>query len=278
MLLSPIEISASFQTRALPRSADGTSETPRGLLIVNADDWGRDRETTERMLTCFDHGALSSVSAMVFMADSERSAALAHEQGIDAGLHLNFTTPFSAANRSARLIEHQRKTIACLRRNSLAQAMFHPGLAGSFQYLVRAQYEEFCHLYGTVPARIDGHHHMHLCANVLFGKLLPSGTIVRRNFSFERGEKGLANRLYRGAIDRLLARRHRLTDLFFSLAPLNPFDRVQRIVTLASRSVVELETHPINPDEFSFLMSGNFFRSGDGVNPPQMSLASHGNS
>jgi predicted glycoside hydrolase/deacetylase ChbG (UPF0249 family) len=65
-----------------------------GALIINADDWGRSRETTDRTLECWERGSISSVSAMVFMEDSVRAAALARERGIDTGLHLNFTTPF----------------------------------------------------------------------------------------------------------------------------------------------------------------------------------------
>jgi hypothetical protein len=101
---------------------------------------------------------------------------------------------------------------------------------------------------------------MHLCANVLWGELLPSGTVVRRNFSFQPGEKGLGNRLYRKAVDRTLARRHRLVDFLFSLPPFEPAGRLQRISSLARKSVVELETHPVNPEEYRFLMEGEFFR------------------
>src|SRR5579863_9771612 len=67
-----------------PPSASAGS---RSVLIVNADDWGWDRETTDRTLNCFLEGSLSSVSAMVFMQDSERAARLARQHGIDAGLH-----------------------------------------------------------------------------------------------------------------------------------------------------------------------------------------------
>ena len=55
---------------------------------MNADDWGRDLQTSQMMHDCVRLGAVSSVSAMVFMADSER-AADAPEERIDAGLHLN---------------------------------------------------------------------------------------------------------------------------------------------------------------------------------------------
>jgi hypothetical protein len=230
-----------------------------GALIVNADDWGRDAATTDSILECCTVGAVSSVSMMVFMEDSERAAAIAREQGIEAGLHLNFTAPFSGSRVPGELAEHQQRIARHLMRHRLAQIVFHPRLIRSFKYVVAAQLEEFHRLYGAAPDRIDGHHHMHLCANVLIQKLLPSGTMVRRNFSFERAEKGLGNHLYRNFVDRRLARRHRLTDYFFSLPPLEP-SRLQRIFTLASKFSVEVETHPINPEEHRYLVGGEFFR------------------
>jgi len=224
-----------------------------GRLIVNADDWGRDRETTDRTRDCLVLGTVSSVSAMVFMEDSERAAAMARERGIDAGLHLNFTTPFSSPDCPAQLAEYQRKLANYLRRHPLARVIFHPGLVASFEYAVAAQRDEFRRLYGVEPKRLDGHHHMHLCTNVLFGGLLPPETLVRRNFSFQRGEKNWANRFYRKLQDRRLGQRHRLADFLFSLAPLEPADRLQRIFSLAREFVVEVETHPINPEEYRFL-------------------------
>jgi hypothetical protein len=101
---------------------------------------------------------------------------------------------------------------------------------------------------------------MHLSANVLFGRLMPAGTKVRRNFSFRPGEKSWINRLYRTAIDRILAKRHQLTDYFFALPPLAPQNGIDQIISTARRSVVELETHPVNPEEFRFLMSGEMMR------------------
>ncbi len=101
---------------------------------------------------------------------------------------------------------------------------------------------------------------MHLCSNVLLGKLLPAGTIVRRNFSVQQGEKKVANRLYRQAVDFALTRRHRLTDYFFSLPPLDPPDRLRTIFSLARKFTVEVETHPVNPKEYGFLAGGEIFR------------------
>lgn len=229
---------------------------PSGMLIINADDWGQDHETTERILECVLHRTVSSVSGMVFMEDSESAAAIARENSIDVGLHLNLTTGFSSPNISGRLIERQREIAAYLSRRRLNQAIFHPGLVRSFEYVVAAQLEEYRRLYGQDASRVDGHHHMHLCANVLLQGLLPRGIVVRRNFSFQRGEKGLLNRLYRQAVDRGLARRYRLADYLFSLPPFRPQARLDRIRALAARFVVEVETHPINADEYRFLSRG----------------------
>jgi chitin disaccharide deacetylase len=231
-----------------------SNETSTGVLIINADDWGRDLEATDRTLECVLRGTVSSVSAMVFMEDSERGAKTALEAGVDAGLHLNLTTPFSAPGCPDTLMKHHQKVIAYLRRNRLAQVFYHPGLRNSFQYVVAAQLDEYRRLYGKDPDRVDGHHHMHLCANVLYGGLLPDGVIARRNFSFQPGQKSLFNRLYRQATDRILARHHRMTDFFFSLPPLEPVSRLQHIFSLARTSVVEVETHPVSRDEYSFLM------------------------
>jgi predicted glycoside hydrolase/deacetylase ChbG (UPF0249 family) len=226
------------------------------MLIVNADDWGSDRETTDRTWDCIRCGAVSSVSAMVFMEDSERAAAIALEQGIDAGLHLNFTAPFTALGIPARLDEHQERVSQYLRGRRLSQVMFHPGLIRSFEYVVAAQCNEFARLYGHQPSRLDGHHHMHLCSNVVFGRLLPHGTTVRRNFSFQLEEKSFSNRVYRRAVDGVLARRHCITDFFFALMPIEPAARLKRISGLARTFVVEVETHPLNPVEHCFLIKG----------------------
>lgn len=232
------------------------AEELAGALIINADDWGRDRENTGRILECVLQGAVSSVSAMVFMEDSERAAALSGEHGIDSGLHLNLTSPLTAANVPALLKEHQRRVVEHLRRHRLSQVVYHSGLARSFEYVVKAQLVEYERIFGAKPARIDGHHHMHLCANVLFGKLLPEGTIARRSFSFKFGEKNFLNVAYRRLVDRQLGRRHHLADYLFSIAPLEPWDRLRRIFALAARAYVEVETHPVNQDEYEFLRGG----------------------
>ncbi|HZP07529.1 MAG TPA: ChbG/HpnK family deacetylase [Terracidiphilus sp.] len=239
-----------------PTDQPNIAEKARGgALIINADDWGLDRETTDCIRRCFAHKALSSTSAMVFMADSVRASELAREEGIDTGLHLNLTEPFSGSGISSQLAGHQEKVALYLRKRRAHQAIFHPGLTRSFTYTVQAQLEEYARLYGQPPARLDGHHHMHLCANVLFSALIPRGIVVRRNFSFRPGEKGSLNRWYRRRIDQMLARRHQFADFFFALAPLSPPERLSHIFSLSRQLMVEVETHPVVPEEFRFLTS-----------------------
>jgi predicted glycoside hydrolase/deacetylase ChbG (UPF0249 family) len=258
------ELSHGLDHSAGPRLASGPA-VQSGFVIVNADDWGRDARTTQCIFDCVKQKTVSAVSAMVFMEDSDRAAAIAVEHGVDAGLHLNFTSPFTSSSRAWRLAEHQRRLTAHLRRHRLAPIVFNPTLVKSFAYVVAAQIDEFRRLYGGDPVRLDGHHHMHLCANVLFGGLLPHGTHVRRNFSFQSGEKSAANRTYRRLVDRMLARRHRLADYLFSLPPLEPPSRLERIFSLARQHVVEVETHPVQPEEYRFLTGGGIFRAAGNV-------------
>src|ERR1700733_6097340 len=115
--------SVSALDPALGKKSDELEDNPHrhGALIINADDWGRDAETTNRILECVVHGSVSSASAMVFMKDSERGAALTHEHRLDVGLHMNFTTFFSAPGCPARLIDHLQQLSRFLSRHRFAQ-------------------------------------------------------------------------------------------------------------------------------------------------------------
>ena len=236
-------------------SSNSAAARQAGRLVINADDWGRSLETTAKILDCVRYGSVSAVSAMVFMEDSERAAEVALALDIDVGLHLNLTTPFSSRESSTRLTEHHNRLVGYFSRSRFNRAIFNPLLADSFRYVVRCQLDEFERLYGRAACRVDGHHHMHLCSNVIVQRLLPYGALVRRNLSFEPGEKGRLNILYRTFVDRILAKRHTLHDFFFSLVPLQPRDRLENIISLASQHAVEIETHPINAAEYAFLMA-----------------------
>jgi chitin disaccharide deacetylase len=192
---------------------------------------------------------------MIFMEDSERAAQLAHGRGLEVGLHLNFTEGFSGGSCPAALLEAQQRIAGFLRRNRYFLVLYNPFLRKDFEYVCRCQYDEFIELYGYLPTHINGHHHMHLCSNILIDKLIPKNSKVRRNFSFSSNERSYLNRFYRYVVDMVLQQRYRTTDLFFSIIPLSSSGRLNGIVDLSQAFNVELMVHLQNRDEYEFLMS-----------------------
>jgi len=228
------------------------------MLIINADDWGRSQADTDAALRCYQGGRITSVSAMVFMADSERAAELAKEDELDVGLHLNFAETFTGNRIATTLGNYHDKIVRFLMRNRYSQLLYNPFLRREFSYSYEAQAEEFSRLFGKPPSHIDGHHHMHLCPNLVLSKLIPPGMKIRRNFSFWPGEKSWLNRAYRMLVDRWLARRYELTDYFFDLTQCIQEKKLDRIIALAESSMVELMTHPVIEPEAEYLMSDAF--------------------
>jgi predicted glycoside hydrolase/deacetylase ChbG (UPF0249 family) len=232
--------------------------SPKKVLIVNADDWGRSEGETNIALDCYRRGRISSVSAMVFMKDSKRAAELAKEHGLNVGLHLNFDEKLTENHRSETLTRHHNKIATFLTRTKWSQLLYSPFLRKAFSYSCQAQLAEFTRLFGKLPSHIDGHHHMHLCANVLLSREFAPGTKMRRNFSFSRGEKSIANRIYRAAVDAWLGYRYVLTDYFFDLSQSLNENKIQRVIALARAMNVELMTHPIVQREAEYLQSEQF--------------------
>lgn len=225
------------------------------MLIINADDWGRSVSETNAALSCHHYGRITSVSAMVFMQDSERAADLAKENGVDVGLHLNLSQSFDIKPASGKTAESHNRIVRFMTLSKYAVLLYHPGLRRAFHDAFRSQMDEFQRLYGKSPSHVDGHQHRHLCLNMLLDEVIPPGQRVRRNFSFGPGEKGPVNRTYRELVDRWLGRRYRLTDYFFSLGQSLKANRLPKITNLAGTSSVELMTHPINREEYAWLAS-----------------------
>ena len=227
-------------------------------LIINADDWGRSVAETDAALNCFRERRITTVSAMVYMLDSERAANLGSDHDLDIGLHLNFSERFTGPGCPEELRRHHDPIVRFLKRNKYAQLVYNPFFRKAFAYSFRAQWDEFVRLYRKLPSHIDGHHHMHLCANVLFSKLIPAGSKVRRNFSFWPGEKSWLNRFYRSMVDWSLSRKYDLPDYFFDLTQALQRGKLSRVMRLAQSSSVELMTHPISRTETDYLMSDEF--------------------
>jgi predicted glycoside hydrolase/deacetylase ChbG (UPF0249 family) len=228
------------------------------MLIINADDLGRDREATDAAFACRERQAITSASAMVFMADSRRAAERALRDGLDTGLHLNLTLPLDGPDVPPGVRERQGTVARYLGRAKWPQVVYHPFLRASLVDTFRAQIEEYRRLFGQEPAQIDGHSHMHLCVNMVLGRIIPSGLKIRRTFTFRRGEKSPWNRAYRRWLDRRVLRRYQTTDAFFSIEPISDGLRLRRIVGSALSSDVELMVHPADARQRAYLTSAGF--------------------
>lgn len=239
------------------------------MLIITADDLGGNRAATDNTILCFKNRRITSASAMMFMADSQRAAELALEHGLEAGLHLNFTIKFNGSVKSSKLCECQQRIVSFLSTYKYCSILYNPFLKRDFHYVYSAQYEEYVRLYKKVPTHIDGHHHMHLSTNMLADRLIPRGSKVRRSFTFSSGEKSIFNRFYRYTVDMILMRRYTCTDYFFSIWPPWQTERLRRIVNLAKSRNVELMVHPERKKEFEYLMTDEYFH--------MMSLVKTGN-
>src|SRR5512140_1570297 len=77
------------------------------------------------------------------------------------------------------LKETQRRIIRFLKRSKYAQLLYNPFLRETFASSYLAQVEEFMRLFEKLPSHINGHHHMHLCANLLLSKSIPGGMRLR---------------------------------------------------------------------------------------------------
>jgi predicted glycoside hydrolase/deacetylase ChbG (UPF0249 family) len=230
------------------------------MLIINADDFGRDTVTTNNIVMCFRKNLITSTSAMVFMQDSERAACVALEHNLEVGLHLNLDEQFTGTAAPGLLRGDLTKVGTFLTSSKFSQVIYNPMLQSQFEYLFKAEYEEFLRLYRRPPAHINGHHHRHLCSNVLLGKIIPDGSRVRRSFTFERGERNIANRLYRRFVDSVVKRRFITTDMFFAAIPSEQLNILKKHIGLAKIHNVELMVHLSSQTDVEYLMQQGFIQ------------------
>lgn len=235
------------------------------MLIITADDYGKTVQATDRILDCFRSHSITSASAMVFMEDSERAAALSRETDLEVGLHLNLTEAFtgSAVDDNAR--QQHVRVERYLNGHRFAHAVYNPFLSDAFRLLIKSQWVEFVRLYGRPPDFVNGHHHMHLSANVLGQQLLPARSRMRGPFTFKAGEKSRVNRWYRGRLARRLRESYITPDCLYSIEPLTDFARLRHITQESMLRNIELEVHPEDAAQHQLLLSPDFHQLLEGI-------------
>lgn len=232
-----------------------------GLLIVNADDWGGEEPTTEAIREAFGAGRVTSTTAMVFMKDSERAAAIAREEELPVGLHLNLTQAFSGTEVPGPVRERHRRVVAAFsgRGNDghpgtakLRRWLWDPRIANDVAAALRDQLERFEALYGAPPDHLDGHNYADTAPNVFLSRALPRGTRMRNSldaYPLGRGSMAVARVLRQ----KLRDRRFDSTDHVLHISDLDLPDDPR--LALAEQFPVEVICHPDNPAEMERLMS-----------------------
>lgn len=123
-------------------------------ILVNADDYGIDRNRTEAIRECFRRGILSSTTLMVNMSYCDEAVRLARADGFadKVGLHLNLT-------RGVPLTKN-------FKLGSLNRFFLTKGMRDAVREEVSAQMEKY-KAYGLPMMHLDSHHHIHTYPSVL---------------------------------------------------------------------------------------------------------------
>lgn len=245
--------------------ASRSSRAAAGLLIVNADDWGHDRATTDAIADCYRQRRISSASAMVFMEDSERAARVASELELPTGLHLNLTEPFSAESVPQPVRQRQLGAVRVFRvpQRRLRRWVYDPTIQSRTIAWINDQVTEYTTLYRIEPRHVDGHQHVHVSPNVALSRALPDGASLR-NFVDFPGAEQVPRLALRSLRRRMLSMHRRSTAFFYDLRALHPILGGQHIddVLRVSRSrPVELMVHPGRPEELELLLSESWRRT-----------------
>lgn len=200
--------------------ASAESESPKHLgrrIIINADDFGLDAQTNERIISCFEDGLISSASIMANgpgYAEALRWAKGAGRQ-YALGLHLTLDT-FSGLSDTFRALQ-KTAGMQCMGSAVYCSSYTMKAIADE----VEAQISM---LQANVPiAHIDSHHHIHTRVPVLMNVLKsakahgilrvrlarntkPSGSIAKEAY------KTLVNILIRNKASRKISHFGKLSD------------------------------------------------------------------
>lgn len=234
----------------------GGARAATGLLIVNADDWGSEPYKTDAIHAAFAARGITSATAMVYMEDSDRAAAIAAHEHLALGLHLNLTMGFTDPRTPPAVVARQAALLDRFADPRLRRRTIDPRLHAAVRAAVADQVERFHALYGRDPDHIDGHEHVHLCLDVLAA--LPRGARTRPAIS-RRHSVPVAARPVRAARHRLLARRLLMPARAYDVRDLVPAlggGGLDRVLAPSGRAPIEIVCHPHRDNEGAVLVSG----------------------
>jgi len=129
-------------------------------LVVNADDFGMNRECNEGILYCHANGIVTSASLIANTPYSEDSAKKAIRQGLDLGVHLNLT--YGKPLTKAKSLVSERGTFKADMIKRLLLGRFEKE---DVQEEISAQIY-FCKRHARI-SHIDSHKHFHVFPSLM---------------------------------------------------------------------------------------------------------------
>lgn len=128
------------------------------LLIVNADDFGLSKGQNYGVIEAYQHGVVSSTTAMVNGGGAEHAAALSRQYpGLPIGLHFVLTHGRPLGAMPSLVNEHGELGKWLWRRAEAGELPL-----DEIQEELQRQFARFVTLFGRPPTHIDSHHHVHM--------------------------------------------------------------------------------------------------------------------
>ena len=232
-------------------------------IIVNADDYGRNKETTDAIIECFLQNKITSTTLMVVHEDCFRAADIAKDKGFPVGLHLCLDEGIPLSNPLAvsSLLDKNGYLNVDLKRLYLGKIR-----ANELYIEIEKQFEKFAEL-GLIITHLDSHHHLHCHPLVLWAltqlkKKLSFPLKIRsiRNFECAGGlkEYGWLKLAYKNMVHIMQKKLFVTTDYFSSIVKYSDKSILGIEDFLNSfaekKTSIEIMCHPGEPEEHSHLM------------------------
>ena len=140
-------------------------------LIINADDFGFNREITDGIVESHLNGVVTSTTVMVNMPAAEYAVRRAKEcPNLSIGLHINLTVgiPLSDADEVPSLVRSDGMFVDQM--TFFRRGMLNQFNAAELELEMRRQFQRGLEL-GLTPTHADSHHHAASCLQPFFIKL-----------------------------------------------------------------------------------------------------------
>ncbi len=227
-------------------------------VIVNADDFGKDKEVNRAVCEAFEKGYINHTTVMANMPSAEEAFQLAKENGFleKVGIHLNLTEglPLTEGIKGNPLVCAPDGSFNAAFCHNTKYRLYMDSLSiAQIEEELDAQLERFLEL-GFVSLHIDSHHHVHTNYPVY---LALKRLNQKYSFSYIRLSRNLykggsvVNNIYKALYNRSVKMLCRASgSLFGSFSDLMEYTGGSEasIEMLLSSQSIEIMAHPMYRD------------------------------